>query len=561
MSLGCIICVKNDRRKLGLSCVDCGLYYHRSCLNLDREEFKLLLESESFTCLSCKQNNSHIVIPSSQFAADCLVCMRSDKRKAIIKCSQCEQSFHKACVHNSMLKREVRKDAWICTSCLFPFASLEDHLLDTVLISAEETNLTSTSLISAVPLNLGNFEFKKGLRIGHLNVNGLYDKLDSINVHVHTYDFDVLLLSETHLRFQQDYPNLNIPGYSFKRFDRPRSWGGLGYLAKDQEHIQMRVLSSQITQNEIEMLCLSLKVKNIAPIMISCVYRNPGHSLCSDSLNNVYEFFNKMQIEFPHREHYLMGDLNVDLLKPSNHSILITQLFSSLGLTQIIDKPTRSTTTTATLIDHIYVSTQDYCMQSGVLTSGISDHDLVFLVRKKKKAMSCHTQIAYRNYKHFSADGFREDVQSFDWRGHIHDCSPNLSVERYESALENLIEKHAPTVRRSIRVEHSPWIDNEATALMKTRDRARCIAKSTGNSVDINCFKRLRNACNILCRKKKRLYFKNLFEKASDSQSYWKAYKKLIGNNKKSCSIAELKVGDNIVSSPSEIAQDTLRIL
>jgi hypothetical protein len=55
----------------------------------------------------------------------------------------------------------------------------------------------------------------KGLRIGHLNINGLFAKPDQLTHFIHDYNFDIFLLSETHLNFEQEYPGLLIEGYSF----------------------------------------------------------------------------------------------------------------------------------------------------------------------------------------------------------------------------------------------------------------------------------------------------------------------------------------------------------
>ena len=63
----------------------------------------------------------------------------------------------------------------------------------------------------------------------------------------------------------------------------------------------------------------------------------------------------------PHADILLLGDFNIDLLKP--HSSWDSTI-TLLGLTQIIEPPTRTTPTSATLIDHIYIYTQTTQMHS-----------------------------------------------------------------------------------------------------------------------------------------------------------------------------------------------------
>ena len=55
----------------------------------------------------------------------------------------------------------------------------------------------------------------------------------------------------------------------------------------------------------------------------------------------------------PHADILVLGDLNINLLKP--HSSWDSAI-TLLGLTQLVKSPTRFTHTPATLIDHIYTT-------------------------------------------------------------------------------------------------------------------------------------------------------------------------------------------------------------
>ena len=56
----------------------------------------------------------------------------------------------------------------------------------------------------------------------------------------------------------------------------------------------------------------------------------------------------------PHADILELADFNIDLLKPHSSEDSIITL---LGLTQLVELPTRITQTSATLIDHIYIQT------------------------------------------------------------------------------------------------------------------------------------------------------------------------------------------------------------
>lgn len=58
-------------------------------------------------------------------------------------------------------------------------------------------------------------------------------------------------------------------------------------------------------------------------------------------------------------EYVALGDINIDILVKSVHACRLTGIVNGLNCTQIINNSTRATTTTSTLLDHIYVSFND----------------------------------------------------------------------------------------------------------------------------------------------------------------------------------------------------------
>ena len=60
----------------------------------------------------------------------------------------------------------------------------------------------------------------------------------------------------------------------------------------------------------------------------------------------------------------------------------LTDLYNSVGLRQLMENPTRETIDTSTLIDHIAVNINHNIIESGALNLGLSDHYLVYEIRK-----------------------------------------------------------------------------------------------------------------------------------------------------------------------------------
>ena len=54
-------------------------------------------------------------------------------------------------------------------------------------------------------------------------------------------------------------------------------------------------------------------------------------------------------------------------------------------MTQLIKEPTRTTSDTKTLIDHIIVNRTDMVLDSGVIPFGINDHDAIYITKNMRR--------------------------------------------------------------------------------------------------------------------------------------------------------------------------------
>ena len=84
---------------------------------------------------------------------------------------------------------------------------------------------------------------------------------------------------------------------------------------------------------------------------------------------------------------YILGDFNVDVT-PHAETTLATEefknIFSSYHLYPLINKPTRETKTSNTIIDNIYCNIPyplDTC-DVGILRPFIADHNVIFCIMK-----------------------------------------------------------------------------------------------------------------------------------------------------------------------------------
>ena len=115
----------------------------------------------------------------------------------------------------------------------------------------------------------------KGLKVAHINVNGLFYKLHEIKLLLEETRLDVLVITETHLHKHIENDQLEIEGYGIARKDRPNcenNWRGcLIYFAKGLNAFEREDLNKQFTVEAvwIEIIIASQR------LLIRAIYRQP----------------------------------------------------------------------------------------------------------------------------------------------------------------------------------------------------------------------------------------------------------------------------------------------
>ena len=82
------------------------------------------------------------------------------------------------------------------------------------------------------------------------------------------------------------------------------------------------------------------------------------------------------------------------------------------SLTEIIRDPTRITSTTSSLLDHILTNAEKKISQKGVIDVGLSDHLLIYCTRKILRAKAnMHNQVRVHSLKTYTPERFVEELK------------------------------------------------------------------------------------------------------------------------------------------------------
>ena len=115
---------------------------------------------------------------------------------------------------------------------------------------------------------------------------------------------------------------------------------------------------------------------------------------------------------------YITGDFNVNTLPqmrrgPSTQEF--TNIFSSHYCFPFINKPTRVTDHSASLIDNIYSNRPPHSCSTGILKISISDHYGIFCIDNDCKMSNNETQVSKRSFCNKNIARFKNCLLNESW--------------------------------------------------------------------------------------------------------------------------------------------------
>ena len=197
---------------------------------------------------------------------------------------------------------------------------------------------------------------------------------------------------------------------------------------------------------------------------------------------------------------------------------------ATVNATQLIDKPTRVTENSRSLLDVILVSDPVLVKSSDVLEITISDHFLVHTVINLRSPKQAPTYIVTRSFRNYKANQFANDIAHIPWDTmNLIDKSVDNRLDAFNNLLLACLDDHAPVKTVKIRHKPNPFITEDVRDLMKVRDHLHKRARRTGTREDWEAFKELRNRVKFVLRKAEREHYNHqICENKNDSGAMWK---------------------------------------
>ena len=300
--------------------------------------------------------------------------------------------------------------------------------------------------------------------IFHNNVVSLNANLENLQTHILEeleFHFDVLGISETKITNSNvDISTPLISGYNFEFVPTPLASGGVALFINEKHNYRVLEKTSNTAFQALWIEISLVKKKNVICGIIYRQHNSPERfqQYFDESIENYTALDNVICI---------LGDFNIDLLKAqsSNYSQDFLMSLQSCYLIPTVVKPTRVRSTSATLIDNIFVNTPEKVLVSGNIISDISDHFSQFCILTSIVNQTKVESRKVRDFSKFSSSSFTADISQVDWNEILD--RDNADVDRTFSFFYNkfnkILNKHAPfktLSKRKIKQLSKPWDSN-----------------------------------------------------------------------------------------------------
>ena len=230
-----------------------------------------------------------------------------------------------------------------------------------------------------------------------------------------------------------------------------------------------------------ECMWLELLLPKAKGILFGTFYRPPSQS---DFLNPFQEVLELANAE--NKKTLITGDFNFDFLdaSSSNSPKDMKRILSSFNLKQLIDKATRITKESSTLLDLFATNSPKNVTLAKVIPSTLSDHDMLVVVRKINAGKLPPRSIECRNFSKYDQMTFIQDLEKCSWDDVYSERDVNSAWSKWKELFLSVCNKHAPIRHKVLRGIICPWLTSATKKLMNERDSFLRKARKTRSEVD-----------------------------------------------------------------------------
>lgn len=354
----------------------------------------------------------------------------------------------------------------------------------------------------------------------YLNIQSLISNFNELEATIVSRDFDIILLTETHVTDMISDNEVELKNYYGIRCNSAsRHTGGVSIYIKKMW--QYKILWNYALDMDLWWIVLRVYCKNYSFILAN-VYKSPRASniIFCEKISELMENMSEYGCDV-----ILAGDFNINWYDESNiRRREISNIIASNGCQQIVSQPTRITNNTRTLIDYVITNTR-YVRVDVDSTLGITDHETLVIKLKLNNNIKDNNIKKFKTLN-YNRDSFAEalEISSFSRLieiNDLHDMSNEFKDVIIDIANKFIIERQSLS-------ESNPWYSNYLKEFKKKKEHKRRKAVLTNNQQHWAEYKIERNRYKKELNSTKDKYIRRKLANCSDQKTMWRTIKLLV---------------------------------
>ena len=363
---------------------------------------------------------------------------------------------------------------------------------------------------------------KHNFSLLHFNSRSLNKNYDEIKQFIDqlTLKFSIYGFSETWICDKT--PLLfNLDGYTFYHNDRQgRKGGGVALLVNDLFDVKVRN-DIHLPNDLCESLFIEIVLTNSKNIIVGVIYRDPNKSI--HDFNN---YMNTCLEELsPENKHiFIMGDYNINLLNYNSIQCIndFMNVIYNHSFRPLIDKPTRITKKSVTLIDNILTNVLTKEISAGIFYSDITDHLPVFQITNlsvnPRHKISPHLYVKQTDLS--SLKSFKKDLLMVDWNEIFTSCDVEEAYDLFLSKFKDKYNSNfIPRKVNRKKLSQKPWITASLLKCINKKNKFHKNFCKKRSNVNESKYKKYRNRLNSILQIARKNYYCDLLQGNRDNMS------------------------------------------
>lgn len=288
-------------------------------------------------------------------------------------------------------------------------------------------------------------------------------------------------------------------------------------------------------------------------MIIINIYWPPAGN-CKRALEKLADVCSGLTNNHKRYDFLIIGDININSLTDSPNLRSLNEFRAEFGLISNVTIPTRESINSSSSIDIIF-SYMNYVSRSGIISSSLSDHYPLFLV--KKKNVMKHQKISFtgRSYRDFDSITFGENLQYYNWGRYYAAFDVDTAWDELYGVILAEADRMCPIMNFNIKNKRPDWYSDELMELSVNRDWLFREAKLHKNEDKLKQASELRNLVKTGVTNSRAEYFTKLInDNHDDPVRFWTCIKKLIPDSKDNAISTVLDPVTNSLCKPTETA-------